>query len=119
MHIMTDQSPPTRHLCTAANTRPASNVNIEEAFSSLLNAHEILGASTDALSDENEGDIAFCWAYEKLHCPTLSISGSLSAAPISAEANSHPMDAFAVGAAVDAYLKVCILRDHSCLLRFY
>lgn len=54
-----------------------SNLNIQEAFGTLLNVHDILGASHDALSEEAEGELAFRTAYEKLYHPTPSVSGSL------------------------------------------
>lgn len=35
------------------------NLDIQEAFKSLLNAQEILGASSDSLAEEAEGEMSF------------------------------------------------------------
>lgn len=57
--------------------------DVQEAFGSLLNAQDILGSSADKLAEEAEGEMSFRRAYEKLHHPTPSVSGSMEAAGIS------------------------------------
>lgn len=86
------------------------NFDVQEAFGSLLNAQEILGASADSLAEEAEGEMSFRRAYERLHRPTPSVSGSLGAAGLSAEDYSRPSDPLALGAAVEARIKLRIVK---------
>lgn len=53
------QSNESDSIATMLVLESAPNLNIQEAFSSLLNAHDILSASHDTLSDETEGEDRF------------------------------------------------------------
>lgn len=86
------------------------NVNIQEAFGSLLNAHDILSALHDTLSDEAEGEIMFRRVYEKLHHPTQSVSGSLASSTMAGDEYFRPTSPYALGAAVEVHLKLNILK---------
>lgn len=85
-------------------------INVQEAFGSLPNAHEILGTASNSIMDKSEGEMAFRRVHKKLHHPTPSVSRSLGAATISPEAYSQLTEPFALGAAVDACLKLGILK---------
>lgn len=86
-----------------------SNLDVQEAFGSLLNVQEILGASSNSMADEAEGAMSFQKAYERFHHPTPSLSGSLGAAAISVDGYSKPSDPFALGATVEARIKLYIV----------
>lgn len=60
--------------------------------------------------EESEGEMAFHRVYEKLHHPTPAMSESLGAANISSDTYLGVTKPFALGAAVDAHLKLCILE---------
>lgn len=79
-------------------------------FGTLLNAHDILGASGTTSSDLDEGEIAFQKAYDKLHHPTPSISGSMGASLIPHESYSSPSESFSLAVAVDPRIKLRILK---------
>lgn len=84
---------------------------IQEAFGSLLNTQDIIGATLESLAEEVEGEVAFKGFYEKLHCPTPSISGSLAVAQVPANSYSQPTEAFTLAVAVNACLKLQILKS--------
>lgn len=104
------QSPPRDNLAASLGLDSGQPVSIQEAFGSLLNAQEILGATGDGLQDELEGEMAFERAYEKLHCPTPSTTGSLGVTSLPPEAYTHSSDPFSLGAAVDSCLKLRIIK---------
>lgn len=85
-------------------------MDIQEAFGSLFNAQDILGAMSDTLSDEVEGEKDFWWAYKKLHHLMPSKSESLAWMQVSAASYSQLTKVFALEATIEAWLKLQILK---------
>lgn len=89
---------------------PYADIDIQEAFGSLLNAQDILGVSCDPVADNEDGEQASRRALKKLYRATQSSSGFLAAATVPPDSYSHPTQAFALGAAVESRLKLRIIK---------
>lgn len=79
------------------------DIDIQEAFGSLLNAQDVLGVSCDPVVDNDDGEQALRRSLQKLHHPTQSSSGSLVEATL-------PHDAYSLNLLLWVPQSNCALR---------